>query len=442
MRLDIKHSTSQKLSARVEQSVRILQMDAQTLEGYLSELMLENPVFEIQYPDYGASNPYDLFPGRRKAGASGKASSDPDARDTLEMLAAPEDHSLEAHILSQIRCTLSGQTAELACYLAGFLNDDGYLEPDFAEICRRSRYDSAELSEALACLQRLDPPGVGASSLRECLCLQLEPGDTLARAIVTDYMTDVASGSIGHIARSLRASKADVELAVARIRALHPKPGAPFFRDACTEYVRPDIIVRQDEAHRLEVMLTHTCQPVFHPNASYLEMAKASGDEALRQYLKTKIDQYQWVVRCIETRNQTLLALANVIVSHQARFFKYGPRFLNTFRMRDAAELLGLHESTVSRAVSGKWLLCEHGAFPLKYFFVRNLNQDSPSVSVLDAKQEISRLIAAENSAKPSSDQMIADSLCSRGIHISRRTVAKYRDQLGIPSAHLRVQRL
>ena len=442
MQLDIKHSISQKISARVEQSIRILQMDAQELAAYLSELTLENPVFEIQYPDDSAIHSYDLFSDRRRARTSGQLTSGTDGCDVLEAMAAPEDHSLESHLLRQIRCTLSGRTAELVRYLASFLNDDGYLEPCFSQICCQSTYDSEELSQALRALQALDPPGIGASNLQECLYLQLAPDDALARSIIANHMNDVASDNLTRIARSLRTGKEQTEQAVMRVRALNPRPGASFFRSDAIGYVQPDIVVRSNGDSHLDITLTGAYQPVFHPNAAYLELARDSSDEALQQYLKTKIDQYKWICRCLETREQTLLALADVIVRQQSRFFKFGPLFLNTFRMSDAADLLGLHKSTVSRAVNGKWLLCEHGMFPLKYFFVRGLNSDSAEVSVIDAKQEIYKLISEEDPVKPLSDQIIADCLCERGIRISRRTVAKYRDQLGIPSAHLRVQRL
>ena len=432
----------QKLSAKMEQSVRILQMDAQDLERYLNDIMLENPLIEMDPPaadpQVQAASPWSGHSFRSRSAFSGSPGEA--VKSLIENLPSQEaGANLANHLLQQIRLHYSGRTAQCLRYLVSFLDENGYFRPSFDQICRYQVFAPNELQAALACLRTLDPPGIGASSLSECLCLQLKKEDLLARELVTNHLDQIAYGSIASLAQTLHVPQKQVAQAVDRIKRLSPKPGAVHSAAPEVVYVVPDIYVTRGESG-FEVVIAQNASPEIRPCKQYLELADSTDDPELRAYLKTKLDQLNWLQTCLENRNRTLQRLAEVIVRHQSRFFKYGTAFLNTFRMKDAAALLHVHESTISRAVKDKYLYCEHGTFPLRYFFVRSVQRNTPNVSVSDAKRELLRIIALEPAGAACSDRALAEKMSKAGIPISRRTVAKYRTELEIASSTVRAR--
>ncbi len=246
-------------------------------------------------------------------------------------------------------------------------------------------------------------------------------------------MQEIAKKNYPGLARQLGVPEEEAEQAVRRIRKLNPKPGALYGRHTPPAYITPDVVVT-NFGDRYNVMLCEFGYPEIRLSPSYLKMARETDDPEVSSYINNKVSQINWVIKCIENRNKTLLGVSKAIVKRQERFFRYGPQYLNILRMREIAEMVGMHESTVSRAVRDKYLQCAHGVYPLRYFFVKGIEGDGgEGASSHEVKARIRQIIEQEDSQKPLSDQKIADQLSEEGMSISRRTVTKYREGLGIP---------
>ena len=417
------------------QRFQILQLDQLQLQHYLEEAALDNPLIDLDAflagpPSASASSGQSPLPLQRHL-----YNEDDDPME--EVADRHTEPDLLSHILSQIDYAYSGKQREHLRYLAGFLDEDGYLRPSFSVICREAPYSTGELSAALSLLQTLDPPGVGASSLSECLLLQTDPDDHLTRTLIRDHLNDVAFGDLTALAGLLGQRRKDVDSSIQRIRKLSPRPGAVFTPPTDPVYIRPDIEVSRQEDGSLQASLTQETTYILSPNASYLQLLQSTQDAQIKAYIRNKLDELNQLRRNIETRNQTMLRVAELILTYQERFFRFGPAALEPFRMWEAAKILGIHESTVSRTVCGKYLSCSQGTFPLRYFFVRSL---SDGISIAEAREALRRLISGENREKPYSDEAISRILNTRGIPISRRTVAKYRSELNIPNASVRAR--
>ncbi len=411
MELDLSLRQSAALTPQMVQSMKILQLDAQGLAEYLDELMLENPLLE------------ESGPPRRPGGLAAAGGGDD---ELLRRCAAPErTETLAEHLIAQLDArAIAPELRRKAVRIAENLNAAGWLDGGDAD------------PEALTLIQSLEPAGVGARTLSECLCLQLRrrsPVPELALAIAERCLDDLSRSHYARIARTLGAPQAAVREACALIRTLQPRPGAAFAPPEQTAYVTPDVFVavRGGEA---EVSLNERCFPALELSPSYSLLLRTQDDPELRDYLAEKRRQAQWVLDAIAQRRQTLLRCAEQIVSVQRAFFCTPGAALAPLRMAQTAEALGVHESTVSRAVKGKYLQCTRGTFPLASFFSRGLPAGGPNASADRAKALLSALVAAENRRAPLSDQQLAERLANQGCPISRRTAAKYRAELGIPS--------
>ncbi len=452
MELEIKLSQSQTLSPQMEQSVRILQMDSAQLNDYLKEIMLENPVIEFEQPQQ-KDNKEDLALRKlewlesqtiREKENVGYYEEEDDGNILEKTVGAQDDESLVDHLLSQL--TYLNEPEEIlsaARYLIGFLDDNGYFTASLEEMAKEGEYTSQQLDQGLELIHQMDPSGVGAFDLCQCLCLQLEPEDTLARSLVSEYLEDIAKNRLNQMAKQLGVSQEEVSAAIERIRRLNPKPGALYAKMTPPSYITPDVVVTSFE-NQYNVMLCEFSYPEIQLSPSYLQMAKETTDKEVSEYINNKINQVNWIKKCVENRNKTLLAVAKAIVRRQERFFRYGPQYLNVLRMRDIAEMVELHESTVSRAVRDKYLQCAHGVYPLRYFFVKGAEREEGAASGAsshDVKWKIRSLVEDEDKHAPLSDQRISELLGKEGITISRRTVAKYREELGIPKSSQRCER-
>ena len=281
----------------------------------------------------------------------------------------------------------------------------------------------------------MEPAGVGAAELSECLALQLERiGETgPALAIVQDHLETLAKRHDRAIAAKLSITPAQVEEARRTIRELDPRPGAVFQRTEQVFYIQPDLIVEEQEG-QLVVKPARGERPPFRVSRYYQKMLKQSEDKEVREYLTEKLRQAENVLWAARQRGSTLLRCAQVIVERQREFFHSGPEAMRPLRMGEVAQELGLHESTVSRAVREKYLQCPQGLYPLSWFFTRSAGAGE-GVSGTAARKLVLRLIDGEDKGKPLSDQQLSERMAREGCPISRRTVAKYREELGIPSA-------
>lgn len=279
---------------------------------------------------------------------------------------------------------------------------------------------------------------MAAKNLSECLCLQLiRLGETgLPLIIARNHLEDMGRNHYHRIARITGADRNEIQAACELIRSLDPRPGAAFAPRESPGYIIPDMAVIPTEG-RFEVIFNDSCIPSLRVSSYYRRLMGSIDDAEVRDYLSAKVRQAKWMVRNVEHRRATLLACVHYIADWQREFFRYGPDCLRPLSMADTAAGLGIHESTVSRAIHDKYLQCTHGVFPLKYFFSRSLRAARPeaNISVEQARSALRALIDGEDKKRPMSDQKLCEQLEKKNIQLSRRTVAKYRGELGIPSA-------
>ena len=327
------------------------------------------------------------------------------------------------------------------------INDDGYLSIELGEVTDCFDDDTAvsfsEVEETLTKIQRLDPIGIAARPIPECLVLQMRqldpatPGLELAIELAETKLDLVANRDYGELRRSLKTSDEDLHAALALVKSCNPKPGLAV-SPAAAEYVIPDVFVRKVD-NRWQVEISPTGVPRLSVNQEYARMLRGSGDHAV---LRTQLQEARWLIRSLEIRNETLTKVATSIVTRQIEFLEKGDEAMKPMVLRDIAEEIGMHESTISRVTTNKYMHTPRGVFEFKYFFSSHLSsatgEDQSSTSV---RAKIRKLIGAENPAKPLSDSKIANLLADEGISVARRTVAKYREAMNIAASSDRRQR-
>jgi RNA polymerase sigma-54 factor len=356
--------------------------------------------------------------------------------------------TLREHLLWQLEIEdFTARQALIGEAIIDAINDDGYLTMPLEEVAsyldKETNVSVREVEETLRKVQRLDPIGVAARSVSECLILQLRqldsdtPGLELAVALAQEHLDLVASRDYGELRRCLRTSDEDLQDALALVRSCNPKPGLAV-SPASTEYVIPDVFVRRID-NRWQVEISSSGIPRLSVNQQYARLLRGSGDHAV---LRTQLQEARWLIRSLEIRNETLMKVATCIVSRQTDFLEQGEEAMKPMVLRDVAEEIGMHESTISRVTTNKYMHTPRGVFEFKYFFSSHLSTaDGEDQSSTSVRAKIRKLIGAENPAKPLSDSKIANLLAAEGISVARRTVAKYREAMNIASSSDRRQR-
>lgn len=421
MKISLELAQKQLLSQKMIQSIEILQMNAQELSEYLNEVALENPAIDIE-AGFSAAKSMPL--PRQETEPEGDVWED--TGDTLQEF-------LHEQLLTR---QLDPKRMRIAEYIIGCLDSRGYFQEDVAETARNLRTTQTAVREVLELLKQLEPPGVCAGNLQECLVNQLRGQDEvslLARRIADGYLELVGKNQMALIAKKLDATVAEVQAACARIKELNPKPGNAFSSRERTKYIIPDVIVVR-LGDSFEVLINDYYYPNISVGTYYRKLLKDGESGAAADYIYEKIRQAEWIKQCIGQRNETLLKVAKGIVSSQDSFFLNAKGKLKAQKQVELAQLLGIHESTVSRAVKDKYLQCSKGIFPMSYFFSKgiSLKDQSGVVAVEDAKELLIRIVEEEDKKKPYSDRILAERMNQQGIRISRRTVTKYRSELGI----------
>lgn len=460
MRLGLEPSPQQQqrlvLTPGLREALTVLQLPALELERYVEQQVAENPLLEVPEEE---SHELVQEAGRVELSVELSEEAGPEEEDESwafvdreggagegkDSLAIPAPApTLHQYLHDQLRLLpLSPPVQRVARFLVDSLDENGYLTLDLEEAGRACGQPVAVVREAVRVVQGLDPPGVGARSLEECLLIQWEvvgDGNPLVPVLIREHLADVAAGRFQRIARALGTTPAQVRAAVVALRALDPKPGRRFAGRDPVPYIYPDVTVQR--AGPEWVVLVNEpprARPIVSPAYRGLLAAGTGLDPETRSFLERKLRSALWLLKCLEQRRVTLRRVVEGIVEWQQGFFEKGPRFLRPLTLRQLAETLGTHESTVSRAIAGKYMQTPRGLFPIKYFFARGVESDTGGLSAECIRSLIADLVAAEDPGKPLSDQEIADALARQGIHISRRTVAKYRVEAGIPSsAHRR----
>jgi len=398
-------------------------------------------VGEIDWKDYAENYSNDIH-GSTGPGPSGD---DDDRRAALENVLVKRTN-LPDHLMWQLRLSdLTEQEKEVGAIIIGSLDKHGYLSIQLEEIAFLADTwpDVAIVARVLARLQEFDPPGVAARNLPECLLIQLRQlgaeHDALAVRIVRDYLGILESRRFDRLARELGVSMDQVAEATKLIAVLEPKPGRDF-SDTDTRYVTPDVNV-QKVGDEYVVTLNEEGLPRLRVSSFYRRMLGANGSPEARGYIQEKMRAAAWLIKSIHQRQRTLYMVTNSIVKFQRDFLEQGVSALRPLVLKDVANDIGMHESTVSRATAGKYVHTPQGTFELKYFFTSSLRGGhGTEVSAESVKEKIREIIAKEDSKKPLSDQYIAEMLSKQEIDIARRTVAKYRELMGILPSSKRKQ--
>ena len=455
-------SQQQTLAPQMRQSLEILQANTLELGQLLNQAMEINPVLEDitehesldeitdseledseNYDDWQDSyddDMRDLAIMERRNQSMGQ-----DAIEAREhfynSIVAPL--TLQEHLIEQIRESgLDEQRQEDAKIIVGNLTDHGYLDAPLEELAIQLQIPLERLEDALATIQNFDPPGVGAADLRECLLLQLDflgLGAGLEAEIVDEHLDEVARNHFPQLAKKLHLPIETIIEAIDHIRTLDPSPGSRFQNNG-NPYVQPDVEIKSGDHGEWVASLTGSYLPRLRINDEYKDLLSSSTDDRkTRNYLRNQIRDGRAVIRAIDQRQETILAIAREIVDHQQPFLEKGSRHLKPMTMSDIAEVIGVHPTTVSRAVAGKYVDTPHGLMEMRKFFATGYQtSDGKDVSNEGVREALQALINSENSAKPLSDSKLEKLLNEQGIKVARRTVAKYREQLGILPSHLR----
>jgi RNA polymerase sigma-54 factor len=352
--------------------------------------------------------------------------------------------SLSDHLLWQLHLSVSDPgLVKGGEWIIGNLDDDGYFRATLDELARQSGLSLREMEQALDLIQGFDPLGIGARDLRECLLIQVRQLDlqgTLVEKIIKDHLGDLEKRKYPNIAKALNVTPQEVmEASHIIIHELEPKPGRPYLT-ADTNYVVPDVYVIKVE-DKYVVQLNDEGLPRVRINPYYRKLISRSDaiDKVTKEYVEERLRSAQWLIKGMEQRSRTIYKVAESIVKFQLEFLDKGIAHLRPMVLKGVAEDIGMHESTISRVTTNKYMHTPQGIFPMKYFFTTGFSDGTGTdVSSLTVKDTIQRMIKEEDLATPLKDQQIVDLLKERGIEIARRTVAKYREELRIPPTSVR----
>jgi len=430
------------MTTQLQQAIQILQLSAQDLRAEIEKAYLENPALEITEPQStmtdGSFLRAENLPALTRyleggshydngVYASDEVNSDP---------AAPASLSLEDELLSQARLAFQDKQAlAVAMFLIGSLDSRGYLTLPLHEVARAVQVPLPLATRVLQKVQGFEPAGVAARDLRECLRLQAERRGLyqgLVAAIIEQHLPDVAQSDWKAIARQQHATLTAVQQAVDVVRQFDPKPGRAFGQ-AADIVLEPDVIVRKIDGE-YRVFLNDNGVPQLHIAAAYRQAADY--DAATQQYIDGRLRAATWLIKSIAQRRETIRHVVEEIVRRQRDYLELGPGHLHAMTMQDVAAAIGVHESTVSRAVANKYVALPNGLLPLRQFFTASLAKTGAEDFIApQVKAAMEQLIAQEDKRHPLSDQKLCTLLAAQGMQLARRTVMKYREQLGYPSS-------
>ena len=457
----------QVLSPQLQQSLLVLQTPLLELRNLVQQEMETNPVLE-ELPDGPASDEpaessvddnfkdefeklasldeewRDYMAQSASSGADGFRGSR-EAKDKRQFFfdSIAVQETLQQNLLGQLNQTaLDAGDRKAAELIVGNIDDNGFLQSTPEEMALNSGIPKEDFEKMLALIQGFHPPGVGARDLRECLLIQLKregKENSLEYEIVSEHMDDLGRRRFPEIARRMGISVEDVQRAADNIGRLNPRPGQ-VFAIAPQNYVLPDVTVEKIDG---EYQITLNDEQIPHLRISnlYKDIIASGNTQSsdVKDYIRDKIRSGKFLIRSIHQRQQTISNIANQIVSRQHDFLEHGPSHLKPMTMAEVADVVGVHETTVSRAVSGKYMATPQGVFEMKYFFTPGYQTASgESLSNTSVKEAILDLVKREDGNQPLSDSEIVEILAERGIPIARRTVAKYRTELNILPSHMR----
>ncbi len=471
---DLTIEQTQKLVMTPEliQAIQILQFNTQELDSYVQEQLLTNPVLE-QGPASAEGPPDQQGTGRDGADASaeqGGSDGDMDIdwkeylkerqyddisyhqweyKDSEEKENSYEqyttaDVTLPEHLMFQFQfAAVKKGCRNVGRYIIESLDENGYMTLTVEEISRAMNVPEDKVREVLDIIHTFDPAGVGARDLKECLKIQMEQKGLLDEAyekVLDQHLEDLAANRLGVISKSMGITVKEVQKMADVIKRLEPKPGRQFASQTDTRYIVPDVLVeRVDDEYLITVNDSSSPHLMVSPYYEKL-LNEAEEDSNLSKYLTDRLNSALWLIKSIDQRKQTIYNVVEAVVKYQKEFFDKGSKYLKTLTLKQIAEEVGIHESTVSRSINGKYLQSPRGVFEIKYFFSGGVTggQDGEGISSKSIKSFIKEMVEGEDPTSPYSDQDMVNLLKEKGIDISRRTVAKYRDEMQILSSSKR----
>lgn len=426
------------MTQELTQAIALLQYSAQELTSFLEMKAMENPLIQLESSNVKLMDPHHAYPKNKRPNYSER-----DQKSWLEQIAEPSK-SLQDYLFMQLSMkALTEKQRRLFNQIIYNLDPNGYLTVDLEEISKLCSTSLTEAADCLEMVQQLDPPGVGARNLRECLLLQIERANEappLVKTIIQDFFLEFADRKWKQLARKLSIELPEIQQVADYVQTLEPRPGS-YYQTEKPHYVVPDLIADIQDG-KLSLHLFEKHLPTVHFQKDYFQAMSTYKDKQVKDFLKDKTQDFHWIRRSLEQRKETLIKVGISIINWQQDFFFKGPSYLRPLTMKDISEEIGVHESTVSRTVREKFIQTPFGTFELKTFFSTGLASttysDEEQTSAVQVKKTIQELIDNEDKSRPLSDQKIADHLKQLGMEISRRTIAKYRDQLKIPSSSKR----
>lgn len=449
------------LSPQVYQGLAILAMPVAELQQMVETEMLENPVLEV---DDTESEPVegDEQSEEREDERSWDewlemyddldqieptSPRDPNAEQTNTEEFVGGVQTFDAYLLDQLAMLdLTEPVAHAAQAVVGSLDADGFFRGSLEEVAALVGESEETALAGLRAVQQLDPPGVGAQNLAEALCLQMEylgMEEPKLTRIINEHLDDVAANHFRRIAKALRVDEAEVRRLVELLRLLNPRPAGAFSPGPSPGYIVPDVTIRRFDEDWL-IISNNEALPALRVSPRYRSMLRSgsSADDETKRYLKDKIRAAESFIRNVDRRKDTVTRITEIILEVQKEYFDDGKGPLRPLRLEDVAVEIGVHLSTVSRGVTGKYMATPYGLFELKYFFSGGYRTSTGmDVAATTIKQQLRDLVRAEDAAKPLSDQRLAEMLTDEGVTVARRTVAKYREELGIEPSWARRRR-
>ena len=452
----LKLTQSLKMTPQLQQAIKLLQLPVMDLNQQIQEALESNVMLDMEeLPEAPRIDSASTAEVRtltaddswRDVGRGQDSSFSGNDGRSMADFADDREQTLREHLLEQLE-TEKFTDAEriIGEAIIDAIDEDGYLFESLEEIRAVLGDDAPALNRierVLAKIQHFDPLGVGARSLTECIELQLAPyppetpGLQAARRIADEFLELVADRNLAQLRRRLAVDDDELDHALALVRSCHPKPGQAV-SGGRTEYVIPDVFVRKQDGQWI-VEISPSGVPRIRVNQQYAALVRGNGDHSV---LRAQLQEARWLVRSLEIRNETLYKVASTIVARQIEFFEHGEEAMKPMILRDIAEAIEMHESTVSRVTNNKYMHTPRGVFEFKYFFSSHVSSvDGDDQSSIAVRAKIRKLISAENPRKPLSDSKITALLKDEGVQVARRTVAKYREALQIPSSSERRER-
>ncbi|WP_028308021.1 RNA polymerase factor sigma-54 [Desulfitibacter alkalitolerans] len=457
--LNLQQTQKLIMTPELRQAITVLQLSSLELAEFVQEQILENPALEIETAEDSTEE---------TVAAAKEEKEDNEAFDVdwheyfqdrdIGYVKQPREEAkevnydnfltkaptLEEYLLNQLKLSCcNAREKEIAQFIIGNLDRNGYLCISLKEIGEMYSYPMSQVEAVLKLVQSFDPPGVAARDLVECLLLQISEKElelnSLLTSVIKYHLEDVAGGRLLKIAKSLDITPEEVQQLVDYIKTLDPKPGRWFADSEQTTYIVPDVVVEKVEGEYI-VIVNDVYTPRLGINPVYRRLLSADTvDVNAKKFIEGKLNSAAWIIKSIEQRRLTLYRVVNCIVEFQKSFLEKGVKHLKPLNLKQIAEQLEIHESTVSRATNNKYIQTPQGVFPLKFFFASGVDNYSGSgVSSESIKKMLKEFVSNENSAKPYTDQQLTNMLKAQGIKISRRTVAKYRCELGMASTSRR----